>query len=272
MKNLCTLILLGATALFGLDIVIPVHKKDAGTIGVVIDKLKKYVTDAEEFYVISKEPVTDKAHWIDEALFPFTIGDVGNELGGKGGIGNHIRRGWYYQQLLKFYVAKVEEKLSDHFLIMDADTLPTHPMRFVEEDRFYLDYLKKSCSIIPYYTHMKDFIPELSLVNRNENPVVHHMVFSKAILDDLFDKVEDLHNKPLWKAFCNIVRFSERPNSRGFYAGASEYMIYYHFCLHFYPEMVIKREIVVNQHAKSLLHNYPTVYDFISHHNYDRTE
>jgi len=272
MKKLYALVLLGSITVFGLDIVIPVHKKDAETIEIVIKKLKMYITDAEEFYVISKEPVTDQAHWIDEARFPFTIEDVGNELGGKGGIGNHVRRGWYYQQVLKFYAAKVETNLSDNFLIMDADTVPNHFMRFAQEDKVYLDYQKKGCSIEPYYTHMKDFVPELSVVNRGENPVVHHMVFSKIILDDLFERVEQLHDKPLWKAFCNIVKNSERPNSRGFYAGASEYMIYYHFCLHFYPDLVIKRDIRVMQDAKSVAHKYPFKFDFISHHNYDRTE
>ncbi len=266
------LMIFGLVSLFGLDIVIPVHKKDAGALNIVIDKLQNYITDAEEIYVISKEPLTDRAHWIDEKLFPFSIEDVGNELGGKGGIGNHVRRGWYYQQLLKFYVAKVEEGLSQHFLIMDADTVPTHSMEFVEEDRVYLDYLKKNCNLTPYYTHMREFVPELSSVNMHENPVVHHMVFSKDILENLFSKVETLHGKPLWKVFCNIVKGSERPNGRGFYAGASEYMIYYHYCLHFYPELCIKREVKLKQNAKSLLHKYPTVYDFISHHNYDRTE
>ncbi len=272
MKKFYFLILFGSISLFGLDIVIPVHKKDAHTLDIVIDKLQNYISDGEEIYVISKEPLTDRAHWIDEKLFPFSIEDVGNELGGKGGIGKHVRRGWYYQQLLKFYAAKVEPSLSEHFLIMDADTVPTHPMRFVEEDRFYLDYLKKTCNLSPYYVHMRDFVPELSSVNMKENPVVHHMVFSKIILEDLFARVENLHGKPFWKAFCNIVKGSERPNGRGFYAGASEYMIYYHFCFHFYPEQVIKREISLKQNAKSLTHRYPSTYDFISHHNYDRTE
>ena len=104
-----------------IDVVIPVHKKDAPTIDVVIKAVRENIINLRDVYVISKEIYTDNAIWIDEKEFPFSIDDVGNELG-RIGVGKHVRRGWYYQQLLKFYAHRVIDGLSQSFLILDADT------------------------------------------------------------------------------------------------------------------------------------------------------
>lgn len=256
-----------------IDVVIPVHKKDAGNLDAVIAAVENCVENVGRIIIISKKRFTDNAEWVDEADFPFSIVDVANEIGGEGGVGGNIRRGWYYQQLLKLYAFYVIEDLSDHILILDGDTVPTRPMPFLDEEgRAYLDIRLNSRYISTYKKHTQKILPDGVDLEAKTNPVVHHMVFSRGIMDDLFTRVEDRYQKPFWKVFANLVTPPNKCNKRQFYTGASEYMIYYYFSLHFHPDKIHTRPIMIYESLKSIESNAPSWAWFKSCHNYDRTE
>ncbi|MCH9622009.1 MAG: hypothetical protein S4CHLAM20_14430 [Chlamydiia bacterium] len=255
-----------------LDVVIPVHKKDTENLDLLIDYVHKNIKDVRKVYVVSKHKFTDKAIWIDEQDYPFSIEDVANELGGVG-VGKHIRRGWYYQQLLKFYTYKVIDDLTEDFLILDADTRPNKVMKFIEDDgRVYLDHFACRCLCNEYYKFLNRLVPAIEDVHKGYNPVVHHMVFTKSILDSLFQQVEEVHAKPFWLAFSNCVIGARTLDPRYFYAGASEYLIYFHFCRNFFPEKILLRPIAVMPPCGSITESFGPRYAFVTHHNYDRTE
>jgi hypothetical protein len=256
-----------------IDVVIPIHKKDAKNLDIVIAAVEKHIENVGRIIIISKERFTDKAEWVDEKDFPFSIVDVANEIGGEGGIGDNIRRGWYYQQLLKFYALYVIEDLSDHILILDGDTVPTRDMPFLDEEgRAYLDAHFNRRYICTYKKHTKKILPDGVDLDQRTNPVVHHMVFSKVIMDDLFNRVEEKYGRPFWQVFANLVEAPNGQNSRQFYTGASEYMIYYFFSTHFHPDKIRERFIGTHENAKSLVCTPPKRAWFMSKHNYDRTE
>ena len=178
-----------------IDVVIPVHKKDAPTLEIVIAAIKKNIQDVRRIIVISKERFSENAEWFDEKKFPFSIEDVGNELGGNGGIGKNVRRGWFYQQLLKFYAHDVMDDLLDNILIFDADTIANHPMKFIEEDgSLYMDIRNYGKPHYLYKKHLRKLLPMLGKLDNSENPVVHHMVFNKEIIEELFKKLMKLGN------------------------------------------------------------------------------
>ena len=190
-----------------IDVVIPVHEKDVHNLKFVINGAKERIENLRNIYVISEKKLSKRAIWIDEKKFPFTLQDVGEQLGEEGGVGNHPRRGWYYQQLLKLYAHKAIDGLTDHILILDGDTRPTHKMNFIEEHgRVYLDKCDIKCNNTFYYAHMKKLLPFLSEIDRSVNPIVHHMVFTKEIIEDLFYQVEQKHKISFWKVFLNKVK------------------------------------------------------------------
>lgn len=257
--------------LFGtkIDVVIPVHKKDVPTLGIIIDAVEKNVVDLGKIVIISKENYTDRAEWVDEAIFPFTIEDMGHHLGKKG-VGRHKRRGWYYQQLLKFYAHVVIDGLSEHILILDADTKINKKIRFIHEDgKPILDTMNCGCCIKNYYVHMQKLLPNLTDINMKVNPITHHMVFSKEIINDLFSRVEERYGLPFWVVFCNEVITHKNGRPVRIYVGASEYMIYYHFCRNYYREKTHSRMIKLNERVRSLHYSNPK-FDFVTKHNYKR--
>ena len=255
-----------------IDVVIPVHKKDAPTLELLISTLKENIQDVRRIIIISKEKLSENAEWVDEKEFPFTIEDVAKELGGKGGIGKNVRRGWYYQQLLKFYAHYVIDDLLENILIFDADTLPNHRMKFINEDgSLYMDIRDYGKPHFTYGVHLRKLLPMIGTFNRWENPVVHHMVFNREIIEDLFNQVEDHFQLPFWKAFSNVV-ITDHSKPFYLYLGASEYTIYYHFCMKYYKDKYINRNVKMNDDATSFSPSKSEIFDFISVHQYDRSE
>ncbi len=72
-----------------------------------------------------------------------------------------------------------------------------------------------------YFEHAKRLVPHFERAYPELYSVCHHMLFQKAILDDLFEKVEKYHKQPFWEAFCSCVDIR--------LGGASEYIIYFCF-------------------------------------------
>ena len=270
MAKFFVLILIGSMSLFGFDVVIPVHRKDKENLEIIINILHDRVPNLGKIYYISKEKLTEQAIWISEADFPFSIDDIGKEIGNNGGIGKFWRNGWYLQQLYKFYAFQVIEELSHNFLILDCDSVPNHSIKFISDDgRVYLDYLNKPQALKQMVDHLQNLLPNLEELNLKRDPVVHHMVFSKDILIDLFEAVETKHSKPFWKAFLHLVKYSDYPESPTFCSGASEYMIYFHYCMNFHPDKIVIREVKLYDIANSLLDKFPNSIDFIASHSYN---
>jgi hypothetical protein len=259
------------TSLFSesVDLVMPVHEKDAPYLDVIIDAAEEYIEDLGNIYIISRERFTDRAIWIDEKLYPFSIDDIGVEIGQLGGIGNHSRCGWYYQQLLKLYVFRVIRELSDYVLILDADTKPCHKMKFVNNGRVYMDRLNLRCDIDKYYSHMKRVLPRLHTVNKKVNPVVHHALLCRDIVTSMLEQSEHRGKKPFWKCFLNAVDTSKTRKNKDFYVGASEYMMYYHYCMNYYKHRMIERVVTQKDRCRNFVEyrDDPSC-EFVSSHKY----
>ncbi|NBP56692.1 hypothetical protein EBU71_09205, partial [bacterium] len=67
--------------------------------------------------------------------------------------------------------------------------------------------------------------------------IVHHMLFQKEVLEDLFNRVEKYHNKPFWNAFLDTVKPEQ------IVGGASEYEIYFCFAFVVHPDKVTIRHL-----------------------------
>jgi hypothetical protein len=227
-----------------IDVVIPAHKKDIDTLEFCIDGVKNNVNRLGKVYVISRERLTENAEWIPESEFPFSIDDVSNFTG------KHWRTCWYYQQLLKMYVFEVRKDISDSVLVLDSDTVFLKKTDFISETNTpgtvgFFNVGKEFYA--PYFEHMNRLIPGLSRQIHQYSGITHHMVFQKDIMKCLFDEVENIHGCGFWEAFlqCTIAHYPTigGDQSHKGQGRASEYEIYFNYCLSKFPNRTKIRKL-----------------------------
>ena len=211
------------------DVVIPCCQKDAKVLDLCIEGIRKQGRNIRRVIVVSKTPLTDKAEWFDEKLYPFTIADLGKEIfpndpsKAKWFSSECSRRGWIYQQLLKLYAPLVIPKISSNVLILDADVIFLRPVEFLTESGIGL-YGTGTEWHGPYFKHMSRLLPKLRRVFPPHSGVCHHMLFQKRVIRNLFAKIVAYHKKEPWKALCACIDPDEIEGSC-----LSEYEIYFNY-------------------------------------------
>ncbi len=223
-----------------IDVVIPSHEKDKETLDLCIQGVKENIQDVRRIIVVSKNKMTDNAEWISEETFPFTIKDVGDT------IGFHRKTFNYFGGLIQTTSALVLPDLCDNVLVLDSDTIFLTPKKFVDDENrvsFDVSY-DVAAGVVdhPYYEHMEKLIPGLTKQTRYSG-IVHHMLIQKDILQDMFNRVEEYHNKPFWKANLDVTLEDYRtwPN-KGSHADAplllTTYELYFNYALKYFPDRV----------------------------------
>jgi len=217
------------------DIVILLGPNDKDIIHDQIKYTKKNVIGYENIYIISYDPTIEIEGCIviDESIFPFSKQTVIDRMG----IGK--RNGWYYQQLLKLYACIMIPKLSERFLVIDADTFFVHPTRFICPETSKTLYGYSSENHVDYYEHMKKLHPSFQKMDKDKSGICHHMMFEQRFLRKLIEMVETYHNnKPFYKIFLESVE----PKNYS-YSGASEYEIYFNYILQYHQDEIIMRPL-----------------------------
>jgi hypothetical protein len=155
---------------------------------------------------------------------------------------------WYFQQLAKLRCFDVlPAGAPQHVLVVDADFVFLRDMAFVDG---------QGNSVLPYgyplswrlntrVHRLPDRHTALEAAGRlipgwlpvdAYSGMQHHMVFDRAILDDLVQRAQDAHGMPFWQAFLRCAD----PRK---WTGASEYVLYRHFAARFFPERVRHRHV-----------------------------
>ena len=253
-----------------IDVVIPVAMKDLPKLAVCVDKiLANSLTPIRNIYIVAPQTVVSTmesqqaiqfAHpkqsgviWVDEATYPFTLRDIKNRLLGKNNLYNNSS--WYYQQLLKFYCFKAIPNLQPNTLILDADCFVSQKIEFLTVNGqallaygypFHWLLNTKHYPAENRHSHIdfaERFVPDWTPVNAFSG-MQHHMLFQQAIMAKLFAAVETTHQKEFWQAFLDNVEFQK-------WNAASEYVIYYHFAMKFFPEQIVSRHL----HSCDFIHD-----------------
>jgi len=213
-----------------IDVIIPSIEKDLDTLDLSIKGILKYGQNVRRVIVISSKRLTDEAEWFDESLFPFTKLDVATYLqGGNPDLGAAYlkkpgnRVGWYYQQLLKLYAPFVIPGISPNVLALDSDTIFFKNTSFINANGAGL-YNPSGENTRAYFNHINKLTNnQVKRYNRKFSGVAHHMLFQRCVLQELFSKVENLHQMDFWKSFLSCV------NPKSLFAGASEYELYFNY-------------------------------------------
>jgi hypothetical protein len=214
-----------------IDVVIPCIRKDLEILDLCIAGIRANGSSIRRIIVVSPERLTDQAEWFDEALFPFTKYDIAFHLMKKNKQATkHIwdtcpgQAGWCYQQLLKLYAPFIIPNLSSNVLILDADTIFLNQVCFLNEQGGGL-FAPGFSNYYVYYEHADRCLTGVHKVFPEFSGIAHHMLFQKPILEDLFSRIEQQHQKPLWQAFCLAADERLVPNG----PFASEFELYFNF-------------------------------------------
>lgn len=213
------------------DVLIPFHKKDELILPYCVASLKQNATGLGKIFIVSAEdPEEEGCEWISETAFPFTKEDVLSF------IPFPSRTGWYFQQLLKLSAFDVIKTEKPYILIFDSDCIMKKPVSFFEDGH---PLFAKGLSEYnePYFVHINKIIPGLRRQIVDVTGVTHHCLFSREILDEILRAIERIHGIPWWQAL--LVNVS--PDA--YFAGMSEYELYFNYCLAFHPDRYTLRPL-----------------------------
>jgi|HubBroStandDraft_1064217.scaffolds.fasta_scaffold05466_10 hypothetical protein len=238
-------------------VVIPVHPKDADIFAECVCSVQERVPECSEIWTISKLPLGDFA-WIPESHFPFTLSSVERLL--PAGAGECSR--WYFQQLLKLWVAQGQPALGPRWLQVDADIVFQRTVRFTDDGgrALFSPYCDPHFHA-PYFEHMARLVPGLK-PQTSQSLIAHHVLYDRDILGALFREIEDHHKRPWWVAYLTCVDPEWVTRS-----GAAENELYSQYALWRFPERVRVRPLWFQERKRYAPD--PSL-DFVSVQSYNR--
>lgn len=241
-----------------IDVIIPVGPHDNETVTASVRSVRTYVEGARTIFIVSREdPRIADTQFISEAVFPFDLDAVADMLG------NRERAGWYLQQLIKLYFPLVRQDSLPRVLAVDADTIFLRSCKFTDGHRVVFNFGDEFHE--PYFQHMARMHPALRKLFAYSG-ITHCMLFDRHWLADLMRGVEAHHQNraPFWKIFLATVDPAHREHS-----GASEYEMYFNFCLGRYADQVVIKRFRWRNIAR-IEEVRPDLYDYVSLHWHSR--
>jgi len=208
------------------DVVTTLHVKDKCRYIEFLKYNKKYLVNVDEFHYVSYEKYNCEAKHISESEYPFSKKEVIEYI--KDYVPNY-RWGWYYQQLLKLYIFKAKKFKYDNVLIFDSDILLLKNIYLFDGNNPKIFKRNTGDKKIhtPYIKCMNYILPNLN-IDENDSGICHMMLFNKKYLDDMFNEIETLHKKELWKVCLDGVINCVK-NGVKCLSILSEYELYYNY-------------------------------------------
>lgn len=170
-----------------IDVVIPTIDKDFELLSSVIDSLKNIGNKINNIYIVApaKETIIDfckekKLIFIDE--FRVLGFDKGNLR--EYSVNGKDRRGWLFQQFLKYGMKDIVEQ--DNFLILDSDTVLTNINTFIEGKKFI--FFKNTEWHKQYFETFKKIFGYKA--QNYTSFTSHMMIFNKIYLSEMLLEIE----------------------------------------------------------------------------------
>ncbi|MCP2257499.1 hypothetical protein LX15_001184 [Streptoalloteichus tenebrarius] len=227
--------------------------KDLPGLGVCLSSILRHCRNpVSALHVVAQRfphtpPVQDpRIIWIDERRCVPSTAEINAALLDTGRDPGNAS--WYFQQLVKLRCFDLlPQNTPDHVLVVDSDMALLRDTTFVDTRRR---------SLLPYGyplywrpgTRHHQLPPRHSALDAARRLVPgwrpldpysgmhHHMVFDRAILNDLTQRVRHAHPGPFWRAFLATANTEK-------WTGASEYVLYRHFAGQRFPHLVRHRHL-----------------------------
>ena len=254
-----------------IDIVMPCHEKDLPTLDLCIDGARKNVENVRRIIVVSERQLTDKAEWVPESQYPFSKKTIALEiLKDDAEADMHCkhpkgRMGWIFKQLTNLYHMRVIPDLSTNVLVIDCDTIFLRPVSFIDKNTFGGLYATGTEYYEAYFVHGSRVIPGFSKIFKQYSGISHHMLFQKAILEDLLNVIESNGKDEAWKLLCRAIDVNEIWRSP-----LADYELYFNFAFARTEQIKLRDLKWKNSIDINPSKYYNLGYDFVSCHTYMR--
>lgn len=209
------------------NVVTTLHIKDKERYEKFLKYNRKFLLESKNFYYVSYNEFNDiDALHIEEDKYPFSKNEVIKYI--KDYIPDY-RWGWYYQQLLKIFIFKIDIIDTEYVLIFDSDILFLKSISLFNNSKPVLFKRNTGNRQVhePYLECQKYIFPELN-GNQYDSGICHFMLFKKSLIEEMINKIEIIHNKPAWKSILdgviNYVKNIEYNDSI-----LSEFEMYYNY-------------------------------------------
>ncbi len=238
-----------------IDLVYVSIKKDRKALEFAIEHAKKNVENLGKIFVVSKNCLTNKAIWFSEDKFPFSKEEVKKRMK----ITNK-REGWYFQQLLKYYSPLLIPNISKNILISCSDSLFLSKVKFIDEKGKFLFNVFENMEVHkPYLKHIHNLFPGITKFQQ-QHGTCHHMIFNKAIIKEMINKVEKRTGNLFWKEYLSSVEKKEIEK-----AGASDYESYYNYMFFYHKNKCKIRKLKWFNDGLFLNKNYINFHKFLKY-------
>ena len=210
------------------DVITPLHQKDLSTYKKYLNTNIKFLNESSNFYYISDKDYQLRSNFINENKYPFSKKCIEKYLK------NYIplkRCGWYYQQLLKLYIFKIDNKFKQDILILDADIIFLKPITLYKNNIpsiHYIDLLENKKNIHEPYSKTMNYLFSNLRINKNESGICHHILFRKELLNEMLNIIEIKFKKPAWRAIIDSIIYYVNKNKYNI-SIFSEYELYFKY-------------------------------------------
>lgn len=254
-----------------IDVVMPCHEKDIDTLDACIAGIRANISNVNRVIIVSDRRLTDKAEWFDESQFPFSKWDLALEIfnGDQQKALEFVRApntrvGWIFKQMVNLYSAFVVPGVSSNILVIDADTIFLRPVSFLNELGGGL-YNPGTENHRPYFDHGARLIPGFKKVFTKYSGISHHLLFQRAILEDLHTTIIKTHGLEPWKAICRCIDHKE------LYASCmADYELYFNFAFERTNQIEIRTLKWANVAGLDIRNYVANGFDYVSCHTYMR--
>ncbi|MDP9318813.1 MAG: DUF6492 family protein, partial [Actinomycetota bacterium] len=252
-----------------IDVVIPAHEKDLAVLNRSVRGVLRHVGPVRRVVVVSAAPFAmpdARVSWAPEPSPPALPGlaEVRAACMARG-PGLAARASWIYQQLLKLGAGAYVPDLSPSYLVIDSDVIFLRPVSFDPGDVRRFPYSLAYEYHRPYHDAFERLVGEAPPIGHSLT--AHHMLYDRALLDELFTELEDRHGKAWHAAYLD----AGDPNEA---SSISEMDIYGLWVIARHPELSQRRQLAWRD-----VHTVPTAfgraqygidYDFVAAHAWAR--
>lgn len=210
------------------DVMLPLEADDLETIDLSLRSIRRFVSDVRRIFLVAESnPDIEGTHFIEARSFGDDIEACSRRFA-PSGKGAELAR-----QLARLNFTSVHRASLANVLAVDPGTIFLRKCRFIEDGRPIFNFGDHYDAA--HFEHMTRLLPSLHRMFAYSG-ITHAMVFNRAWLEGLRKGVEVHSGSSFWNAYLEAIDTNQEE------CGASDYEVYFNFCLLFHAsELIIRR-------------------------------
>jgi len=240
------------------DVIILTTKKNLAVLRIALPYIRKNIVNGGNIYVIASVAIQSEINAINDCSFVnedevypgLTYSKVASLM--KEICGSSDKCGWYFQQFLK--LAWSYKCKTDHYIVIDADTIPMTPIQFQDSEGMNI-FTQKTEYNQPYFDTINKLFSGKVTRCVDFSFVAEHMIFSVHHMCEMINLINGNHSIEGDSFYAKIL-YAVGQNL--LVSGFSEFETYGNFMMTFYPQECRTKIYRTQREAVYVLGSKPT--------------